>query len=138
MKKPSKPEQGATHVIGASDGKRSAADMDDLHTTVRGVVAGRLVVTDGPGKGERRDFYRGSNSIGRDAARNVIALDIGDASIHREQHAFLTSKDGAFTLHDNGKKNPVKINGKMLEGTQSVTPADVIEIGMTKVRIELA
>ena len=128
---------GKTHIISGTQGNRGAADTDNMVTTIRSVTAGRLVVTEGPGKGKSIDFHRGTNSIGREAGKNVIVMDFGDASIHRDNHAFLTCKDGVCQLHDNGKRNPIKVNGIMLEGTQVVTPSDTIEIGMTKVRIEL-
>lgn len=128
---------GKTHIISGTQGNRGAADTDKMVTTIRSITAGRIVVIDGPGKGKSMDFHRGTNSIGREAGKNVIVMDFGDASIHRDNHAFLTVKDGVCEITDNGKKNPIKINGKMLEGTQVVTPADTIEIGMTKVRLEL-
>ena len=126
-----------THIVAGGQGKRSAADTDAMVTTIRSITAGRLIVTDGPGKGTALDFHRGTNSIGREPGRNVIVLDFGDASVHREHHAYLTCNDGICQLTDNGKRNPIKINGRMLEGTQTITPADAIEIGMTKVRIEM-
>lgn len=133
-----KPLDDKTHIVGTDKGGRSAADTDSMVTTVRNVTAGRLIVIDGPGKGQALAFHRGSNSIGREAGKNVIVMDFGDAAIHREHHAFITCDDGVCRLHDNGKRNPIKINGIMLEGTQVVTPADTIEIGMTRIRIELA
>lgn len=138
MARGDKTEDGKTQILGKEQGGRGAADTDNMVTTIRSIVAGRLVVTDGPGKGRSLDFHRGTNSIGREPGKNVIVMDFGDAAIHREHHAFLTCKDGVCQIHDNGKRNPIKINGTMLEGTQAVTPADVIEIGTTKVRIEMA
>jgi hypothetical protein len=138
MNKPGKPADDATQIVSTGRDGRDGADMDALVTTIRSVTAGRLVVVEGAGKGRSVEFFNGSNSIGRDGVRNVVTLDFGDASIHREHHAFLTVKDGVCHLHDNGKRNPIKINGQMLEGTQTVTASDVIEIGATKLRIELA
>ncbi|MDX2156473.1 MAG: FHA domain-containing protein [Hyphomicrobiaceae bacterium] len=137
MAKPAKPGEPATQIIPADRGQRAPADMDNMMTTVRSVRVGRLIVTDGPGKGQSIEFYQGSNSIGRDATKNVVAIDFGDAAIHREHHAYLTCNKGVCTLSDNGKQNPIKVNGRMLEGETKVGPGDEIMLGVTKLRIEL-
>ena len=138
MAKPPNSDSEKTEIVKTGKGKAQSADMDSLMTTVRTRVAGNLVVTDGPGKGKSLMFYEGSNSIGRDAARNVVALDFGDAMIHRDPHAYLTCKNRICTLMAGGQHNPVKINGQVLTGTMPVGPGDVIEVGQTTLRIDLA
>ncbi|MGE0700336.1 MAG: FHA domain-containing protein [Hyphomicrobiaceae bacterium] len=133
-----KPATPTTEILRKDAGKSASVDMDELVTTIRNRVAGVLVVTDGPGKGRSITFYEGSNSIGRDAARNVVALDFGDATIHRDPHAYLTCKGRACTLTSGGQANPVKINGRMLSGTEAVGPGDAIVLGQTTLRIDLA
>jgi hypothetical protein len=90
MAKPTNTDSQKTEIVRDSKGKTAPADMDKLMTTVRTRVAGNLVITDGPGKGQSLMFYEGSNSIGRDPARNVVVLDFGDSTVHREPHAYLT------------------------------------------------
>lgn len=51
-------------------------------------VVGWLVVVEGPGKGRSLELETGANSIGRNSTQK-IALDFGDAEIHRERHAQL-------------------------------------------------
>lgn len=138
MTKPGRPDSPKTEIVEEPRGKAAPADMDKLVTTVRNRIAGNLVITDGPGKGQSIMFYEGSNSIGRDAAKNVVALDFGDSTVHREAHAYLTCLNGSCTLTTGGKQNPVKVNGSMLMGTQTVGPGDVIVLGQTALRIELA
>jgi hypothetical protein len=131
-----KDDDRKTTVLGSDGQPRSPADLDKMMTTVRSVEAGRLVVVDGPGKGQRVAFFRGTNSIGRDAARNVVSLDFGDTAIHREHHAYLTFDGKVLTLSDNGKQNPVKVNGALPSGDQVVGPSDEIVLGKTTLRIE--
>jgi hypothetical protein len=52
-------------------------------------IAGWLVVTDGPGRGNSLRLGYGRNSIGRDANER-ISLDFGDEEISRIGHAILT------------------------------------------------
>lgn len=137
MSKPPKTDEAATELLHRGGAPAKPADMDNLITTVRTRVAGRLVITDGPGKGQSLMFYEGSNSIGRDAARNVVVLDFGDVSIHREPHAYLTCQNKACTLAPGGKTNPVKINGRALAGSEAVAPGDIIQLGQTSLRLDL-
>jgi hypothetical protein len=137
MAKPTNSDSQKTEIIRESKGKAAPADMDKLMTTVRTRVAGNLVVTDGPGKGQSLMFYEGSNSIGRDPARNVVVLDFGDTMIHREPHAYLTCKSRVCTLSVGGQQNPVKVNGRMLSGTETVGPGDEIVLGQTTLRLDL-
>lgn len=137
MPKPEKPHSSETQIVHPAGGKAPAADMDNLVTTIRTRTAGQIVITDGPGKGQTVSFFEGSNSIGRDAGKNVVVLDFGDSTIHREPHAYLTCKSRVCTLSPGGQQNPIKINGRMLTGTEPVAPGDVIQLGMTSLKIEL-
>lgn len=138
MAKPTRPTDRPTELMPSGGKGSSGADMDNMMTTIRTRIAGRLVIIDGPGKGQSLDFFHGSNSIGRDASKNVIAIDFGDAAIHREPHAYLTYSGSTCTLADSGKQNPVRLNGRHLSGTETVKTGDEIAIGMTKLRLELA
>lgn len=137
MAKPPNTDAEKTKIVRDSKGKAPDADMDNLMTTIRTRVAGTVVITDGPGKGKSISFYEGSNSIGRDPARNVVALDFGDSMVHRDPHAYLTCKARVCTLMAGGQHNPVKLNGQTLTGTMPVATGDTIVIGQTTLRIEL-
>ena len=137
MAKDSTHGQDKTHLVGDAQGQRSQADMDDMVTNLRSIPSGRIVVVDGPGKGQSLQLYRGSNSIGREPGKNSVVLDFGDMKIHRNEHAFLTCMGSDVTLHDNGKTNPVKVNGRPIDGVVSIAPDDVIEIGSTRLKVEL-
>ena len=138
MAKPTKSDPEKTAIIRDSSGKAPAADMDKLMTTVRSRVAGSLVITAGPGKGTSLMFYEGSNSIGRDPSRNVVVLDFGDIAVHREPHAYLTCQNRVCSLAPGGQQNPVKLNGRLLGSDQPVGPGDVIMLGQTTLRLEIA
>ena len=138
MTKPSKPQEPTTEIIASPDGSGAPADMDKMMTTIRSVIAGRLMIIEGPGQPKALNFHQGSNSIGRDPARNVIALDFGDPAIHREHHAYLTCDNGRCTISDNGKQNPVKLNDRPISGATNLATGDIITIGTTKLRVEIA
>jgi hypothetical protein len=138
MAKPTNSDSQKTEILRDSKGKAAPADMDKLMTTVRTRVAGNLVIADGPGKGQALMFYEGSNSIGRDPARNVVVLDFGDATVHREPHAYLTCNNRSCTLTAGGQQNPVKVNGRMLAGSEPVAAGDLIVLGQTTLRLDLA
>jgi hypothetical protein len=136
MAKPPRKDEERTEIVRNTPGAAPAADMDNLVTTIHTRIAGHLTVTDGPGKGRTLTVHEGSNSIGRDGARNVIVLDFGDTTIHRESHVYLTCTGGKATLSTGGNPNPVSINGKMLTGTEAIGPRDAIVVGRTTLRFE--
>ena len=133
-----KPDQ--THIMPkqAGDRQRVAANPDEMMTAIRQTVVARLAIIDGPGKGMRFDLYNGSNSIGRDKDNNVVPLDYGDAAIHRHEHAYVTHAKGAFRIQDNGKPNPVSVNGRVLVGSTPLQLNDLVLIGGTTLRLEKA
>ncbi len=126
-----------TIIVGKGVGKRPPADLDQIVTAVQTEIVGRLVIVGGPGQGGSAPIFRGSNSIGRGADSNVVVLDFGDTAIHRETHAFLTVDRDGCRIGDNGKPNPVRVNGRVVNGFVTVTPADSIEIGNTRIQLEL-
>ena len=133
-----KPDQTRIMPKQEGDAPRGAAKTDDMMTAVRQVVVARLAIIDGPGKGASFNIYNGSNSIGRDPSNNVVPLDFGDTAIHRHEHAYVAHSKGAFEIHDNGKPNPLSVNGKTLIGKQALHLNDLILIGATTLRLEKA
>jgi hypothetical protein len=120
---------------------RREGDFDDVATHMVGKRANnpvaRLLVIEGPGIGNGRPIYPGTNSIGRDL-RNRIALDYGDDSISRIGHAVIVAgKDGSgMSIIDGGKVNAIHLNSVMVTGERALGIGDVIEIGLTLLRVE--
>lgn len=98
-------------------------------------VAGWIVVVKGPGRGGFRPVYVGMNSVGR-APGQRIALDFGDESISREEHAFITYDDETrtFYLQHGGKSNLVRLAGKPVLAPTELKPNDLFRIGNTTFR----
>lgn len=96
-------------------------------------VVGWLVVMSGPGKGNHRPIFNGSNTIGRNANQR-IPLDFGDSSISGEQQAFLVydSKKRQFQLVPNlGRPNLVHLNDAALLSNSELKARDRITMGST-------
>lgn len=129
------------HVPGQTDaaGNRSAANMDGVSTQVlmdtSGLQVGHLLVVDGAGKGQQRPVYSGTNQVGR-SPDNRIALDFGDTTISRLQHAVIVYEQSnkTFRIYDGGKQNPILINGNKLVGEQPIAEGDLIKIGLTTLK----
>ncbi|MBP0575016.1 FHA domain-containing protein, partial [Mycobacterium tuberculosis] len=82
-------------------------------------------------------IYPGTNSVGRDP-KNRIPLDYGDSSISRVGHAVIVVGRDAedMKIVDGGKVNAVHVNSVMVRGERPIAIGDVIEIGLTVLRIE--
>jgi pSer/pThr/pTyr-binding forkhead associated (FHA) protein len=129
------------HIPGGEEPRRGA-DMDGLPTQVisdtSNMKVGMLKVVDGPGKGQERPVFSGTNQIGR-SADNRVPLDFGDNTISRQQHAVIAYDvaDGSFRIFDGGKQNPVHVNGERLSGDRPLSDGDTIKIGLTTLRLAL-
>lgn len=130
------------HIPSPGAGSQGAANMDSVSTQVltdkSNVEVGLLTVVEGAGTGERRAVYSGTNQIGR-STDNRIALDFGDTTISRIQHAVIVFDAGkrAFQIYDGGKQNPVLVNGERLIGDRALGNGDTIRIGMTTLRFSV-
>ncbi len=135
-------ERTRTIQVPGADDQRSAANMDNLPTQVitdtSNLKVGILKVVDGPGKGQERPVFTGTNQVGR-SADNRIPLDFGDNTISRQQHAVIAydSSNGDFRIFDGGKQNPVSVNGERLSGDRPLSDGDTIKIGLTTLRFSL-
>lgn len=126
---------------GEADAAETGNDTDDVATQV--VFArserpiARVVVMGGHGAGQVRLVYRGTNAIGRERA-NRIALDFGDPTVSRRDHAILVADgpNGPFRLIDGGKVNPVVVNGRLLRGEAELKIGDTIEVGTTTLLLQ--
>jgi hypothetical protein len=99
-------------------------------------VVGWLVVVEGPGKGRSLELGTGANSIGRNSTQK-IALDFGDAEIHRERHAQLVfdPRSNRFFLQG----SPDARNLTYLDNDLVLTPVELkggetIIVGRTHLR----
>ena len=125
--KPIAADPGHTRIIGYSN----PATADGPKTAEP--VVGWLVVLDGPGKGNHRAVYNGSNTIGRNSSQR-IAIDFGDDTISSEQQAFLVydGKKRQFQLVPNlGRPNLVHLNEAALLSNAELKPRDKITMGRT-------
>ena len=127
--------------IKADGSDRQEADTDDLPTyfgtrTTQTPFA-RLVVVGGPGAGNVRPVYPGTNSVGRDGS-NRVPLDFGDDTISRKQHAVVLVDDrsGRMSILDGGKVNPIVVNGAVVAGEAEIRIGDTIEVGTTTLLVQ--
>ncbi len=144
-----------TRVLGSQDGagaathiatptpapaavKRDAPEV--AHTRILGYesvradpVVGWLVVLDGPGKGNFRPIFKGSNTIGR-AGNQRVPIDFGDDAISGEKQAFLTydERKRSYQLVPNLERpNLVYHNDAALTSNVDLKPHDKVMMGRT-------
>jgi len=135
-------ERTRTIHIPGTDEPRQSANMDNLPTQVildkSNAKVATLKIVDGPGKGEERPVFSGTNQVGR-SADNRIALDFGDNTISRQQHAVISYDTASreFRIFDGGKQNPVHVNGERLAGDRPLNDGDTIKVGLTTLRFGL-
>lgn len=98
-------------------------------------VVGWLVIISGPGRGNARRLGYGQNSIGRDKSERV-SLDFGDASLSRSKHAFVIyePRKKQYFVRPGDGSNLTYLNGELLAEPKPLTPADVIEMGATRLK----
>jgi pSer/pThr/pTyr-binding forkhead associated (FHA) protein len=133
-----------TRTIQTPDGQdqRLPANMDNLPTQVitdtSNTRVATLKVLDGPGKGQERPVFSGTNQLGR-SADNRIPLDFGDNTISRQQHAVIAydASTTEFRIFDGGKQNPVSVNGERLSGDRPLADGDTVKIGLTTLRFSV-
>jgi hypothetical protein len=96
-------------------------------------VVGWLVVLSGPGKGNFRPIFSGSNTIGRSPGQR-IPVDFGDDAISSEKQAFLVydGRKRQYQLVPNLERpNLVHLNDSALLANGELKPHDKITMGRT-------
>jgi hypothetical protein len=104
--------------------------VDDIRTDP---VVGWLVVLAGPGKGNFRPIFSGSNTIGRSSSQR-IPIDFGDDAISSEKQAFLVydGRKRQYQLVPNLERpNLVHLNDSALLANGELKPHDKITMGRT-------
>ncbi len=118
------PDPGVTRIVGIP-GISEALKLDP--------VVGWLVVVQGPGRGNFRAIYRGSNPIGR-SSKQRIPIDFGDDSISSEEQAYLVydERKRQYQLVPNLKRpNLVYLNEAALTGNAELKVRDKVMMGET-------
>ena len=75
----------------------------------------------------------GGAVLGRSREADVV---IDDPNVSRK-HAEVRPSGGSWTVRDLGSTNGVKVNGRRIQGAQSLRPGDSIELGTARVTFEL-
>ncbi|MFM2423582.1 MAG: hypothetical protein RL291_2112 [Pseudomonadota bacterium] len=138
-------DKAKTQVHGAAQGAATGAAgaADGIQTYIAGAASdrpvGRVSVIAGPGQGQVRTLYAGTNSIGRDPQQNRIAFDYDDTYMSRHEHAVITvdAVTKKMVVIDRGKPNRVQVNGEPLIGERAVTDKDLVQVGRTFLKFEL-
>lgn len=133
-----------TRLIGFDRSNGDMVDIADIEkktataAPARGPLfpVGWMVVTDGPGRGETFSLSAGVSQIGREEGQ-AIQLDFGDNSISRSNHASIAFDDEqqSFYIGHGGKSNLVRLNGKPLLSTETLSNGDEVRIGETTLRL---
>ena len=71
--------------------------------------------------------------IGRSRDCDVV---LSDQNVSRH-HAEVRPSGGSWTVRDMGSTNGVKVNGRRIQGAQSLKRGDTIELGTSRVTFEL-
>ncbi|MET0687514.1 MAG: DUF3662 and FHA domain-containing protein [Solirubrobacteraceae bacterium] len=120
---PHQAEEGHTMVYSSSE--RIAAPLrepDPRRASARLRIGGRTEL-----------LGSGGAVLGRSREADVV---LDDANVSRK-HAEIRPSGGSWTVRDLGSTNGVKVNGRRIDGAQSLKPGDVIELGTSHATFEL-
>jgi hypothetical protein len=120
---PSQGDHGHTMVYTVSDRlAEPLREPDHRRGSARLVVGGRTELVGGAGA-----------VIGRSREADVV---LDDPNVSR-RHAEVRPSGGSWIVRDLGSTNGVKVNGRRIQGPQSLRPGDTIELGTARVTFEL-
>ena len=121
---PSQGDHGHTMVYSTSDRlSEPLREPDPRRRTARVRIDGRTCVVGSSGA-----------VLGRSREADV---QIDDPNVSR-RHAELRPSGASWTVRDLGSTNGVKVNGRRIDGAQSLRPGDRIEIGVSTLTFEEA
>jgi pSer/pThr/pTyr-binding forkhead associated (FHA) protein len=75
----------------------------------------------------------GGAVLGRSREADIV---LDDANVSR-RHAEVRPSGGSWIVRDLGSTNGVKVNGRRIQGPQSLKPGDVVELGTSRATFEL-
>jgi pSer/pThr/pTyr-binding forkhead associated (FHA) protein len=75
----------------------------------------------------------GGATLGRSRDADIV---LDDANVSRK-HAEVRPSGGSWIVRDLGSTNGVKVNGRRIQGPQSLKCGDVIELGTSRATFEL-
>jgi hypothetical protein len=120
---PSQGDHGHTMVYTVSDRlAEPLREPDHRRGTARLLINGRTEL-----------LGSGGAVLGRSREADVI---VEDPNVSR-RHAEVRPSGGSWTVRDLGSTNGVKVNGRRIQGPQSLKRGDVIELGTARVTFEL-
>jgi Protein of unknown function (DUF3662)/FHA domain len=120
---PSQGEQGHTMVYTVSDRlAEPLREPDPRRGTARLVVDGRTELLGSSGA-----------VVGRSREADVV---VDDPNVSR-RHAEVRPSGGSWIVRDLGSTNGVKVNGRRIQGAQSLKAGDEIQLGTSRVTFEL-
>jgi hypothetical protein len=120
---PSQGDHGRTMVYTVSDRlAEPLREPDHRRGTARLLVGGRTEL-----------LGSGGAVLGRSREADVV---VDDPNVSRK-HAEVRPSGGSWIVRDLGSTNGVKVNGRRVQGPQSLKPGDVIELGTARVTFEL-
>jgi hypothetical protein len=120
---PSPAEEGHTMVYSSSD--RLSEPLREADPR-RGSARLRI--------GRRSELLgSGGATLGRSRDADIV---IDDANVSRK-HAEVRPSGGSWIVRDLGSTNGVKVNGRRIQGAQSLKRGDVIELGTSRATFEL-
>jgi hypothetical protein len=121
--RPSQGDEGHTMVYTASERlSEPLREPDPRRPTARLQVDGRTEIVGSHGA-----------VLGRSRECDVV---LDDANVSR-RHAELRPSGGSWIVRDLGSTNGVKVNGRLIEGAQSLKAGDRIDLGTSRVVFEL-
>jgi hypothetical protein len=120
---PSQGEEGHTMVYSTSDRlSEPLREPDPRRGSARLRIGGRSEL-----------LGSGGATIGRSREADVV---LDDANVSRK-HAEVRPSGGSWIVRDLGSTNGVKVNGRRIQGPQSLKRGDVIELGTSRATFEL-
>ncbi len=122
---PSQGDEGHTQVYSASAPALASRCASRIRSVAKRACASKVPAP-------RRSSARGA-VMGRSRDCEVV---LDDPNVSR-RHAEVRPSGGSWIVNDLGSTNGIKVNGRRVDGPQSLKRGDVIELGTSRVTFEL-